>query len=93
LAKRRYCQIDFSHFKPIKNVEFDVISQLIKDIPDYNIKFAFVTISKTHPNLIFDTNQKGYKNIIAIVVLENLSLQEQQTFFLIPKLVLFKCWV
>jgi hypothetical protein len=49
----------FHIFKPIKNIEFDVISQLIKDIPDYSIKFAFVTISKTHPNLIFDINQTG----------------------------------
>ncbi|GHT35416.1 hypothetical protein AGMMS49574_24770 [Bacteroidia bacterium] len=49
----------FHIFKPIKDIEFDVITQLIKDIPDYSIKFAFVTISKTHPNLIFDTNQNG----------------------------------
>jgi hypothetical protein len=49
----------FHIFKPIKNIEFDVISRLIKDIPNYSIKFAFVTISKTHPNLIFDTNQNG----------------------------------
>jgi hypothetical protein len=49
----------FHIFKPIRNVEFDVVSQLIKDIHDYNIKFAFVTISKMHPNLIFDTNQTG----------------------------------
>jgi hypothetical protein len=51
----------FHIFKPIKNVEFDVISQLIQEISDYNIKFAFVTISKTHPNLIFDSNQSGVK--------------------------------
>ena len=49
----------FHIFKPIKNTEFDVISQLIKDIPQYKIKFAFVTISKIHPNLMFDLNQKG----------------------------------
>ena len=57
----------FHIFKPIKNVEFDVISQLIKDIPDYNIKFAFVTISKTHPNLLFDTNQSGAKKYNDII--------------------------
>src|SRR5690606_21934473 len=33
----------FHIFKPIKNVEFDVISQLVKDISQFNIKFAFVT--------------------------------------------------
>lgn len=49
----------FHIFKPIKNTEFDVISQLIKEITDYKIKFAFVTISKSHPILLFDTNQAG----------------------------------
>jgi len=49
----------FHIFKPIKNTEFDVISQLIKEINKYKIKFAFVTISKSHPHLLFDTNQKG----------------------------------
>jgi hypothetical protein len=51
----------FHIFKPIKNTEFDVISQLIKETPEYKIKFAFVTISKIHPNLLFDTNQTGIK--------------------------------
>ncbi|MDR6563196.1 MULTISPECIES: Piwi domain-containing protein [unclassified Arcicella] len=49
----------FHIFKPIKNVEFDVISQLIKDIPQYKIKFAFVTISNVHPTMLFDINQQG----------------------------------
>jgi hypothetical protein len=49
----------FHIFKPIKNVEFDVISQLIKDIPQFSIKFAFVTIGNAHPTILFDLNQKG----------------------------------
>lgn len=49
----------FHIFKPIKNVEFDVISQLIKDIAIYKIKFAFVTIGNIHPTMLFDINQKG----------------------------------
>ena len=49
----------FHIFKPIKNVEFDVISQLIKDIPQYKIKFAFVTIGNKHPTMLFDINQQG----------------------------------
>jgi Piwi domain len=51
----------FHIFKPIKNTEFDVISQLIKEITDYKIKFAFVTISKSHPNMLFDIDQKGVR--------------------------------
>lgn len=49
----------FHIFKPIRNTEFDVISQLIKDITEYKIKFAFVTISKYHPTMLFDINQPG----------------------------------
>lgn len=49
----------FHIFKPIKNTEFDVISQLVRDITQYKIKFAFVTISNVHPTMLFDTNQPG----------------------------------
>ena len=51
----------FHIFKPIKNIEFEVISQLVNEISQYKIKFAFVTISDTHPNMLFDTNQLGVK--------------------------------
>ncbi|MAN88713.1 MAG: Piwi domain protein [Algoriphagus sp.] len=49
----------FHIFKPIKNTEFDVVSQLVREISQYKIKFAFVTISQQHPNMLFDINQKG----------------------------------
>ncbi|WP_336703259.1 Piwi domain-containing protein [Chryseobacterium indologenes] len=49
----------FHIFKPIKNTEFDVVSQLVRDIPQYNIKFAFVTIGNAHPHILFDKNQLG----------------------------------
>jgi len=49
----------FHIFKPIKNVEFDVISQLVRDISQFKIKFAFVTISKVHPSILFDSRQNG----------------------------------
>ncbi len=49
----------FHIFKPIKNTEFDVISQLVRDITQYKIKFAFVTISTVHPTMLFDISQSG----------------------------------
>lgn len=49
----------FHIFKPIKNTEFDVICALIKNIPEYDIRFAFVTISKSHPHILIDKNQRG----------------------------------
>ena len=52
----------FHIFKPIKNVEFDVVKTLVKEYHDYNINFAFVTISKKHPFILFDKYQKGKFN-------------------------------
>ena len=52
----------FHIFKPIKNIEFDVISRLVAQKSNYRIQFAFVTISKVHPYLLFDTNQIGFKD-------------------------------
>ena len=49
----------FHIFKPIKNVEFDVISNLIATFKNYKIQFAFVTISKHHPFKMFDLSQVG----------------------------------
>lgn len=51
----------FHIFKPIKNTEFEVISQLVREITEYKIRFAFVTISKFHPFLLFDPNQGPIK--------------------------------
>lgn len=49
----------FHIFKPLKNTEFEVVSRLIKEFPQYRIKFAFVMISKRHPFLLFDPTQSG----------------------------------
>jgi hypothetical protein len=58
-AEGETVRLIFHIFKPIKNTEFDVISQLIKDMPQFRIRFAFVTISTSHPNMLFDTSQSG----------------------------------
>lgn len=52
-------RIVFHIFKPIKNVEADVIEELIGRHQQYHIKYAFVTISETHPFMIFDAKQEG----------------------------------
>lgn len=49
----------FHIFKPIKNVEFDVIAKLVAEINKYKIQFAFITISKAHPFRLFDPSQPG----------------------------------
>jgi len=59
-AERSTVRLIFHIFKPIKNTEFDVISQLVREISQFKIKFAFVTISNVHPTILFDSNQRGF---------------------------------
>jgi len=49
----------FHIFKPIKNIEFEVVKELVKEFTNFKIKFAFVTISEWHPFIMFDENKKG----------------------------------
>lgn len=60
----------FHIFKPIKNVEFDVVKNLILEFPRYKIQFAFVTISKDHPFKIFESQQKGVSKGFGSTVLK-----------------------
>ncbi len=43
----------FHVFKPVKNLEVEVIDQLVRSYPDFRIKHAFVTISQEHPFMMF----------------------------------------
>lgn len=49
----------FHIFKPIKNIEFEVICKLMESFPRFKIQFAFVTISKKHPYKLYETSQFG----------------------------------
>lgn len=52
----------FHIFKPIRNIEFEVVCELMKQFSQYKIQFAFVTISKSHPLMIFEPSQTGIRN-------------------------------
>ncbi len=49
----------FHIFKPIKNIEFEVVCKLMQSFPEYKIQFAFVTISKQHPYKLYEVSQSG----------------------------------
>src|SRR5690606_28141958 len=49
----------FHIFKPIKDVEFLVVKELIRQFNRFVIQFAFVTISEFHPFVMLDENQPG----------------------------------
>lgn len=59
-------RVIFHIFKPIKHIEAEVVAQLMQRFPDYDVKFAFVTVSTNHPFLLFDggfraaQGQKGH---------------------------------
>lgn len=47
-------RVIFHIFKPIKYIEAEVVAELMTRFPQYEVKFAFVTISTNHPLLLFD---------------------------------------
>lgn len=52
-------RIIFHIFKPIKNIEADVVEKLVNKFHKYNIQYAFVTISTKHPFILFDNRQQN----------------------------------
>lgn len=51
----------FHVFKPLKNLEVEVIDQLVRQFPRFKIIYAFVTISKFHPWMMYQnaTEENG----------------------------------
>lgn len=49
----------FHVFKPIKNVEYDVVNSIIGKFKNFKVQYAFVTIGKRHPFKLFDPTQVG----------------------------------
>lgn len=57
--KNSTVRLIFHIFKPLKNIEFDVVKELIKEFTQFQIQFAFVTITDRHPHLMYDVTQQG----------------------------------
>jgi hypothetical protein len=71
-------RIVFHIFKPIKNVEADVVAKLIESFPQFNILFSFVTISTEHPWMMFrDASERdGRLSVLLCDRGDNLILDE-----------------
>lgn len=52
-------RIIFHVFKPMKDLEVEVVDQLVSQYPQYDIKFSFVSFGEHHPFMIFDIDQRG----------------------------------
>lgn len=60
-------RIVFHIFKPIKNIEADVIARLVESFPQFKILFAFVTISTEHPWMMFrDSTDRDGKTTVTL---------------------------
>jgi hypothetical protein len=49
----------FHVFKPLKNVEHDVVVKLLEHYPEFRIQYAFVTIGRNHPYRLYDPEERG----------------------------------
>jgi hypothetical protein len=56
---RDVVRLIFHAFKTFKDAEANVVKQVVSELGDYNVEFAFVHVAETHPYLMFDTGQAG----------------------------------
>jgi hypothetical protein len=49
----------FHAFKPMKHAEIDAVTDLMNELGDYDVEFAFLHLAEEHPYFLFDTSQKG----------------------------------
>ena len=57
-------RIIFHIFKPIKDIEAEVVNELVSKYTQFTIRFAFVTISERHPYQIFSNVIENNKPLI-----------------------------
>ena len=53
----------FHVFKPMKDLEVEVVAKLVEEYPQYAITFAFVTVTNRHPFVLFDEQNKRGKMV------------------------------
>ena len=51
-------RVVFHVFKPLKNIEVDVVEALMKRFTQFNIVFAFVTVSLNHPWMMYQKAER-----------------------------------
>jgi len=50
----------FHAFKTLKNTEADAVVQVMKELGNYQVEYAFLHIAQQHPYHIFNTDQAGH---------------------------------
>jgi hypothetical protein len=54
-----HVRLVFHAFKPFRDVEAEAVKNLMDNLGQYDVDFAFVEISEQHPYLLFDEGQDG----------------------------------
>jgi hypothetical protein len=49
----------FHAFKPMKYAEVDAVTDVLGELADFEVEFAFLHLAEEHPYLLFDTRQRG----------------------------------
>jgi hypothetical protein len=49
----------FHVFKPLKDSEANAVKSFVTSLTDFDVEFAFITLTHEHPFTIFDQNQAG----------------------------------
>ncbi|RAL70029.1 hypothetical protein C1G86_1555 [Dehalococcoides mccartyi] len=57
--KRDKVRLVFHVFKPLKDSEARAVKSFVASLTDFDVEFAFLTLSHEHPFTIFDANQEG----------------------------------
>lgn len=55
-------RIIFHAFKPMKNAEAEAVKDLLKELNEFEVKFAFVHVQDHHSLMLFDELQPGRKD-------------------------------
>jgi hypothetical protein len=54
-----HIRLVFHAFKPLKDAEAEAVKNLMEELGEYDVDYAFVHIVENHPFLLFDEAQKG----------------------------------
>lgn len=49
----------FHAFKEFADIEVNAVKQVMSELGEYNVEFAFVKVAQDHPYILFDTSQRG----------------------------------
>ena len=52
----------FHVFKPLKDSEAQAVKAFVESLTDYDVEFAFLTLSQEHPFTMLDRDQKGVRD-------------------------------